>query len=117
MNETHNYDPETFHPSITHSVYVTLEGSRLHLAHPRAKIPRWAAFDETPREAAFLCSRAYQLANCKVSVSAKGILISGSQQSSHVPQTGVKERERQGDLSLELFALISLQPLCHLTRR
>ncbi|XP_044036908.1 testis-expressed protein 2-like [Siniperca chuatsi] len=66
MNETHSYDPETFHPSITHSVYVTLEGSRLRLAYPRANIPRWADFDETPHEAMFLHSRTYQLANCKV---------------------------------------------------
>ncbi|XP_050929665.1 LOW QUALITY PROTEIN: testis-expressed protein 2-like [Lates calcarifer] len=73
MNETHSYDPETFHPSLTHSVYVTLEGSRLHLAHPRANIPRWAAFDETPREVVFLRSRAYQLANCKVSLLPPGL--------------------------------------------
>ncbi|XP_056256723.1 testis-expressed protein 2-like isoform X1 [Seriola aureovittata] len=73
MNETHSYDPETFHPSITHSVYVTLEGSRLHLAHPRANIPRWAAFDETPRDAMFLRSRTYQLANCKVSLLPPGL--------------------------------------------
>lgn len=94
MNETHSYDPETFHPSITHSVYVTLEGSRLRLAYPRANIPRWAAFDETPHEAAFLRSRTYQLANCKVSAFAgkKCIFISGSQGSGHVPQRGVKER-------------------------
>lgn len=68
MNETHSYNPETFHPSLTHSVYATVEGSRLRLAYPRASIPRWAAFDETPHEAAFLYSRTYQLANCKVSV-------------------------------------------------
>lgn len=70
MNETHIYDPEMFHPSMTHSVYVTLEGNRLRLAYPRANIPRWAAFDETPHEATFLRSCTYQLANCKVSVSA-----------------------------------------------
>lgn len=67
MNETHSYDPETSHPSITHSVYVTLEGSRLQLAYPRANIARWASFDETPHKAVFLRSRTYQLANCKVS--------------------------------------------------
>lgn len=67
MNETHSYDPETFHPSITYSVYVTLEGSRLQLAYPRANIARWASFDETPHKAVFLRSRTYELANCKVS--------------------------------------------------
>ncbi|XP_036944869.1 testis-expressed protein 2-like [Acanthopagrus latus] len=73
MNETHSYDPETFHPSITHSVYVTLEGSRLRLAYPRANIPRWAGFEEAPHEASFLRSRAYQLANCKVSLLPPGL--------------------------------------------
>lgn len=73
MNETHSYDPETFHPSITHSVYVTLEGSRLRLAYPRANIPRWAGFDEALHEAVFLRSRAYQLANCKVCLVPPGL--------------------------------------------
>uniref|UniRef100_A0A665WEF3 SMP-LTD domain-containing protein n=1 Tax=Echeneis naucrates TaxID=173247 RepID=A0A665WEF3_ECHNA len=73
MNETYSYDPETFNPTITHSVYVTLEGSRLHLAHPRANIPRWAAFDETPCDSTFLRSRTYQLANCKVSLLPPGL--------------------------------------------
>lgn len=71
MNETHSYDPESFHPSVTHTVYVTLKGSQLHLAHPRASVPRSAAFDEEQHEAVFSHSRTYELANCKVSVSAK----------------------------------------------
>ncbi|XP_063760307.1 testis-expressed protein 2-like [Eleginops maclovinus] len=73
MNETLSYDPETFNPSITHSVYVTLEGSRLRLAYPRANIPRWAAFDKTPQEAVFLRSRTYPLPNCKVSLLPPGL--------------------------------------------
>lgn len=117
MNETPIYNPETFHPSITHSVYVTLEGSWLRLGYPRANIPRWASFDEVPYKASFLRSRIYQLANCKVSVFAKkDIRISGSQGSRHVPHRGVK-REQQGDLSPERFTLISPHPDCHLTRR
>ncbi|KAI3359241.1 hypothetical protein L3Q82_002762 [Scortum barcoo] len=67
------YDPETFHPSVTHSVHVTLEGSWLRLAYPRANIPRWAAFEETPHEATFLRSHTYQLANCKVSLLPPGL--------------------------------------------
>ncbi|XP_055754625.1 testis-expressed protein 2-like isoform X1 [Salvelinus fontinalis] len=68
MNEMPVYDPETYHPSLTHSVYATLEGSCLRLAYPRTNIPRRAAFDELPHEAVFLRSRCYQLANCKVSL-------------------------------------------------
>lgn len=66
MNETHGYDPETFHPSLAHAVYATLEGSRLRLAYPRAS-------DETPHEATFLRSCTYQLANCKVSIVPPGL--------------------------------------------
>ncbi|XP_034045978.1 testis-expressed protein 2-like [Thalassophryne amazonica] len=73
MNEVHSYDSEAFHPSITHSVYATLEGSRLHLAYPRANIPRWATFSETPQEPVFLSSRTYQLANCKVTLFPPGL--------------------------------------------
>uniref|UniRef100_A0A096ME42 Testis-expressed sequence 2 protein-like n=1 Tax=Poecilia formosa TaxID=48698 RepID=A0A096ME42_POEFO len=73
MNEAHSYDPDTFHPSIMHSVYVTLDGSRLHLANPRANIPRWAAFDEPLHEAVFLHNRTYQLANSKVSLVPPGL--------------------------------------------
>ncbi|XP_041851881.1 testis-expressed protein 2-like [Melanotaenia boesemani] len=73
MNETHSYDPETFHPSVTHSVYVTLDDSRLRLAYPRANIPRWAAFDETLYEAVFLHSYTYQLANSKVTLVPPGL--------------------------------------------
>ncbi|KAM9393160.1 testis-expressed protein 2-like [Pholidichthys leucotaenia] len=73
MNETHSYDPETFHPSVTHSVYVTLEGSQLQLDYPRANIPRWATFNETPHEAVFLYSHKYQLANSKVTLVPPGL--------------------------------------------
>ncbi|XP_041672865.1 testis-expressed protein 2-like isoform X2 [Cheilinus undulatus] len=73
MNETHSYDPETFHPSSLHSVFVTLEGSRLRLAYPRVNIPRWAGFDELSHEAAFSQTRTYQLANSKVSLLPPGL--------------------------------------------
>lgn len=101
MNEAPTYDPETFHPSITHSVYVTLDGSLLRLAYPRANIPRWAAFDEALHEAAFLHSCTYQLANSKVSVLQKdtsNLLVHGEKMTS-------------------LLTFVSLHPLCHQTRR
>ncbi|XP_056144047.1 testis-expressed protein 2-like [Lampris incognitus] len=68
MNEMYSYDPETFQPSLTHSVHAALEGSLLRLSYPRANIPRWVAFDETPHEAVFVRSCTYQLANSKVSL-------------------------------------------------
>ncbi|KAJ8363792.1 hypothetical protein SKAU_G00126230 [Synaphobranchus kaupii] len=66
MNEMHAYDPETYHPSLTHSVYVTLEGSCLRLEYPRNNIPRRATFDKPLHETIFVRSRRFQLANSKV---------------------------------------------------
>lgn len=100
MNETHSYDPDTFHPSITHSVYGTLEGSRLRLAYPLAS-------NETSHEAIFCRSCTFRLVNCKVSVSAKHSFVYGSQErgkltsclNSHLSaptvssNTGVKDTE------------------------
>lgn len=74
MNEAHTYDPETFHLSVTHSVHVSLEGTRLQLSYPSANIRRWASLNETPSEpAAFVHSRVYQLADCKVSLLPSGL--------------------------------------------
>ncbi|KAM9779615.1 testis-expressed protein 2-like [Neosynchiropus ocellatus] len=66
MTVTHTYDPETFHPSSAHSVYVTLEGGRLRLAYP-------VASEESPHESVFSSSCSYQLANCKVSLVPAGL--------------------------------------------
>ncbi|XP_072299481.1 testis-expressed protein 2-like isoform X2 [Eucyclogobius newberryi] len=74
MNETYTYDAETFHSSATHSVHVSLEGSRLQLSLPTANIRRWASLTETPPEpAAFVHSRVYQLTDCKVSLLPSGL--------------------------------------------
>ncbi|CAJ1076521.1 testis-expressed protein 2-like [Xyrichtys novacula] len=73
MNETHIYDAESFHPSMLHSVFASLEGSRLRLAYPPANIPRWASFDEPSHEAVFLRTCTYQLGNCKVSLLPPGL--------------------------------------------
>ncbi|KAK5880938.1 hypothetical protein CesoFtcFv8_021795 [Champsocephalus esox] len=66
MNEIHDYDPETFHPALTHSVFSSLEGSSLRLDSPRNNISRRAAYDERVQEAAFVKSRSFQLAKSKV---------------------------------------------------
>ncbi|XP_020498234.1 testis-expressed protein 2 isoform X1 [Labrus bergylta] len=66
MNEIHDYDPETYHPAMTHSVFAALEGSCLRLDSPRNNISRRAAYDERVQEATFIKSRSFQLAKCKV---------------------------------------------------
>uniref|UniRef100_A0A4W3JVD2 Testis expressed 2, like n=1 Tax=Callorhinchus milii TaxID=7868 RepID=A0A4W3JVD2_CALMI len=66
MNEIYNYDPEMYHPSLTHSVYVTLEGPLLKLSYPKSKISRWATFDEVKHDVVFISHRSYDLAESKV---------------------------------------------------
>uniref|UniRef100_A0A672Q334 Testis-expressed sequence 2 protein-like n=1 Tax=Sinocyclocheilus grahami TaxID=75366 RepID=A0A672Q334_SINGR len=66
MNEMYTYDPETYHPSLMHTVYVTLDGPCLRLDYPRNNIPRWATFDEPCYEKHFTHSRIFQLTGSKV---------------------------------------------------
>ncbi|KAK3520477.1 hypothetical protein QTP70_024097 [Hemibagrus guttatus] len=68
MNEMYSYDPETYHPSLCHSVYVTLDGCHLRLAYPRVNIPRQATFNEPTHDTTFVRSRCFQLSNSKVSL-------------------------------------------------
>ncbi|XP_047464199.1 testis-expressed protein 2 isoform X2 [Mugil cephalus] len=73
MNEIHDYDPETCHPALTHSVFATLEGSCLRLDSPRTNISRRATFDERVHEATFVKSRCFQLAKSKVFLLPSGL--------------------------------------------
>ncbi|MED6290697.1 hypothetical protein CHARACLAT_015939 [Characodon lateralis] len=66
MNEIHDYDPETCHPALTHSVFATLEGSCLRLDYPRTNISRRATNDERLHETIFIKSCCFHLAKSKV---------------------------------------------------
>ncbi|XP_066518702.1 testis-expressed protein 2 isoform X1 [Hoplias malabaricus] len=66
MNEIYEYDPDTYHPSLMHSVYATLDGSCLRLDYPRNNIPHWATFNEPSHEKCFIHSRIFQLDGSKV---------------------------------------------------
>ncbi|KAM6951064.1 testis-expressed protein 2 [Aplochiton taeniatus] len=67
MNELSEYDPECYHPALTHSVLASLEGSCLRLDSPRCSISRRAEYDERPPHAAVLVrARTFQLAHSKV---------------------------------------------------
>ncbi|KAM9837987.1 testis-expressed protein 2 [Aulostomus maculatus] len=66
MNEIHDYNPETFHSALTHSVFATLEGSCLRLDSPRTNISRRAMYDERVHEAIFVKTRCFKLAKSKV---------------------------------------------------
>ncbi|NWU18847.1 TEX2 protein, partial [Dyaphorophyia castanea] len=66
MNQLHAYDPELFHPSLTHSVLAVLDGSTLKLSYPKSNIPRRATFEEEILDAVFVSHRCYNLTDAKV---------------------------------------------------
>ncbi|NXH35239.1 TEX2 protein, partial [Myiagra hebetior] len=66
MNQLHVYDPELFHPSLTHSVLAVLDGSTLKLSYPKSNIPRRATFEEEILDAVFVSHRCYDLTDAKV---------------------------------------------------
>ncbi|XP_051877291.1 testis-expressed protein 2 [Pristis pectinata] len=66
MNEIYNYNPETYHPSLTFSVFVTLEGTALKLSYPRSNLPRRATFDEGKHDVIFISHRSCDLADSKI---------------------------------------------------
>ncbi|XP_040446805.1 testis-expressed protein 2-like isoform X1 [Falco naumanni] len=66
MNQLHAYDPEVFHPSLTHSVLAMLDGATLKLSYPKSNIPRRATFEEEILEAVFISHRCYDLTDAKV---------------------------------------------------
>lgn len=68
MNQLHVYDPELFHPSLTHSVLAVLDGATLKLSYPKSNIPRRATFEEEILDAVFVSHRCYDLTDAKVSL-------------------------------------------------
>ncbi|NWY57132.1 TEX2 protein, partial [Chionis minor] len=66
MNQLHVYDPELFHPSLTHSVLATLDGATLKLSYPKSNIPRRATFEEEILDTVFVSHRYYDLTDAKV---------------------------------------------------
>ncbi|XP_062269680.1 testis-expressed protein 2 isoform X1 [Platichthys flesus] len=66
LSEMQDYDPETFHPALTQSVFATLEGSSLQLDSPRTNISRRATYNERVHEATFVKSCCFQLEKSKV---------------------------------------------------
>ncbi|KAL6110619.1 tex2 [Pungitius sinensis] len=66
MNEILNYDPETYHATLTHSVYVRLEGSIIRLSKPNHNVARRATHNEPKPEVTYVSQKIYDLTNCKV---------------------------------------------------
>ncbi|XP_008300133.1 testis-expressed sequence 2 protein-like isoform X2 [Stegastes partitus] len=66
MNEILNYDPETYHATLTHSVYVRLEGSIIRLSKPNHNIARRATHNEPKPDVTYISQKIYDLTNSKV---------------------------------------------------
>ncbi|KAM7009962.1 testis-expressed protein 2-like isoform 2-T2 [Tautogolabrus adspersus] len=68
MNEISNYDPETYHATLTQSVFVRLEGSIIRLSKPNHNIARRATHNEPKPDVTYISQKIYDLTNSKVHV-------------------------------------------------
>ncbi|CAL8355377.1 unnamed protein product [Boreogadus saida] len=66
MNEIVAYDPETYHATLTQSVYVRLEGSTLRLSKPNRNITRRAMHNEPKPDVSYISQKMYDLTDSKV---------------------------------------------------
>lgn len=66
MNEISNYDPETYHATLTQSVFVRLEGSIIRLSKPNHNIARRAAHNEPKPDVNYISQKIYDLTNGRV---------------------------------------------------
>nr|XP_056713454.1 testis-expressed protein 2 [Euleptes europaea] len=73
MNEISNYDPETYHATLTHSVFVRLEGSTLRLSKPNKNISRRAIYNEAKPEVVYISQKIYDLTDSKIHLVPKSL--------------------------------------------
>lgn len=67
MNELQGeYSPDNYHVSLTYSVMVRLQGSRLQIDNLRGKVPKHARLKEEIKNIAFTHHREYDIAGCEV---------------------------------------------------
>ncbi|CAJ1053299.1 testis-expressed protein 2-like [Xyrichtys novacula] len=66
MNEISNYDPETYHATLTQSVFVRLEGSIIRLSKPNHNIARRASHNEPKPDVTYISQKIYDLTNSRV---------------------------------------------------
>lgn len=68
MNEIQNYNPETYHATLTHSVFVRLEGSTLRISKPNKNITRRASYNEPKPDVIYISQKIYDLTGSKVCI-------------------------------------------------
>uniref|UniRef100_A0A1B0FIS0 SMP-LTD domain-containing protein n=1 Tax=Glossina morsitans morsitans TaxID=37546 RepID=A0A1B0FIS0_GLOMM len=76
MNEIDIYDPETYHITMTRSVYVKLEGSILNISNTNARLSKRALWNEPPvdlKSVTFTAHRSYDLLGCRIELLPLGL--------------------------------------------
>ncbi|XP_072539528.1 testis-expressed protein 2-like isoform X2 [Salminus brasiliensis] len=73
MNEIYSYDPETYHATLTHSVFVRLDGSTLRISKPNKNITRRASYNEPKPDVTYISQKIYDLTDSKVSLVPPGL--------------------------------------------
>nr|XP_033818004.1 testis-expressed protein 2 isoform X2 [Geotrypetes seraphini] len=66
MNEICSYDPETYHATLTHSVFVRLEGDTLRLSKPNKNVSRRAIYNESTPDVTYISQKIYDLSDSKI---------------------------------------------------
>lgn len=66
MNEICSYDPELYHATLTHSVFVRLDGSVIRLSKPNHNIARRAAHNEAKADVTYVSQKIYDLSGSRV---------------------------------------------------
>uniref|UniRef100_A0A6A7FXD1 Testis-expressed sequence 2 protein-like n=2 Tax=Hirondellea gigas TaxID=1518452 RepID=A0A6A7FXD1_9CRUS len=67
LNKLDNeYYPDSYHVSLTHSVYVRLQGSTLQIDHPRRKISKHCRYGEELLSGGFVHHREYDLSGASI---------------------------------------------------
>ncbi|CAN9510792.1 unnamed protein product [Ophioblennius macclurei] len=66
MNEILNYDPETYHATLTHSVFVRLEAATIRLSKPNHNIARRAVHNEPKPDVTYVSQKIYDLTGSRV---------------------------------------------------
>ncbi|XP_030064278.1 testis-expressed protein 2 [Microcaecilia unicolor] len=66
MNEICNYDPETYHATLTHSVFVRLEGDTLRLSKPNKNVSRRAIYNDSTPDVTYISQKIYDLSDSKI---------------------------------------------------
>nr|CAB3266905.1 testis-expressed sequence 2 protein-like [Phallusia mammillata] len=75
MNESQSYDPELYHVSNTHSVFVTLDRNTMRLQTPHKSIPRRSIYNEGSTPVSnVVYQRLYDVTNAKVFLKPDGLV-------------------------------------------